>query len=208
MTRAGRQRGFTLIELLVVLAVLSVVSTIGVSAFVSITSYYNATERRLDLEEQAQRAFDYFADDVALMVPSSFANASVLSTREMEEEARYGRVPLENDSIVLPISYYDPLQKQVVRASVQYIIDRSMPLPQLQRRQAPGFGVVDPDGRTMPIADGVLSMRIEYFDGRKWQPAWTEEQHPRSIRLSVTVRDPYRPDEQLSRRSAFPVRVR
>jgi len=201
------RRGFTLLELIVVLAVLSVVSTLGISAFVSITSYYNTTARRAALDVQAQEIFERMREDCAMVVPSSFAGGSFFSVRQMEEVKRYGRVPLEDDSVVLPISFFNPITEEVVRASVQYSIDRSEGTPRLMRRLEGGFDKAEPQGAEEPLAEGVMSMRIEYFDGTGWRAEWNEGTHPSALRVSIVMQDLDRPYEQTARKCAFPIRV-
>jgi prepilin-type N-terminal cleavage/methylation domain-containing protein len=201
------RRGFTLLELIVVLAVLSVVSTLGISAFVSISSYYNTTARRAALDVQAQEIFERLREDCAMVVPSSFAGGSFFSVRQMEESKRYGRVPLENDSVVVPISFFNPVTEEVVRASVQYRIDRSEGVPRLMRRMEGGFDKAEPQGAEEVLAEGVMSMRIEYFDGTGWRGEWNEGRHPSALRVSIVLQDLDRPYEQTARKCAFPIRV-
>ncbi|MBI1319119.1 MAG: prepilin-type N-terminal cleavage/methylation domain-containing protein [Candidatus Hydrogenedens sp.] len=207
MSRPSAARGFTLLELIVVLAVLSVVSTLGISAFVSVTSYYNTTARRMALDERARQVFESIQEDCAMMVPSGFAGCSVFSKRQMEETKRYGRVPLENDQMVLPIAFYNPVTEATNRASVLYAIDRSEAQPRLIRRLEGGFGNPAPQGAEEIVAEGVLAMRIDYFDGKRWLPEWTAAQHPDAIRVSLVLQDLDRPYEQVARKCAFPIQV-
>lgn len=207
-TSLRKHAGFSLVEMLVVLAMLSVVSTVGIGAFISITGSYRTTEKRMDLEGVAQRALESIGEDCSLLTASRLAGTALRGVRSMEDAARYGRVPLEDDHIVLPVSYQNPLEKRVERLSVAYAIDRETAPARLVRTMQGGYGHEAPGGATETVATGVLSMRIDYFDGNVWQENWSAEQHPVQVRVSVTVFDLDRPYEQLSRSATFPIRVR
>ncbi len=203
-----RRAGFSLVEMLVVLAMLGVVSTVGIGAFVSITGSYRTTEKRMDLEGVAQRALASIGEDCSLLTSSRLAGTALRGVRSMEDAARYGRVPLEDDHIVLPVSYRNPLEQRMERLSVAYAIDRSEAPARLVRTMQGGYGHETPSGATETIAIGVLSMRIDYFDGTTWKENWSAEQHPLQVRVSVTVFDLDRPYEQVARSATFPIRVR
>lgn len=200
--------GFSLFEMLVVLSILGVVSTVGIGAFVSITSAYRTTEKRMDLEATAQRALDAIRDDLGMITPSRLAGTAMSGVRGMEEEHRYGRVPLENDRFVAPLSFHNPLEKRTERITVAYAIDRANGVPALVRTIQGGYGHELPAGATQVIAPGALSMRIAYFDGNQWLAEWKNSEHPLALRVSLTVHDLDRPYEQLSREATIQLQVR
>ncbi len=208
MHRPTIRGGFSLVEMLVVMAVLSVVTTIGVTMFATITGSYRETERRMDLGNVAQNAFDSIRKDCSQVTTSSLAGVPLRGVREMEEQVRYGRVPLEDDRLILPVSYFNPLQDRMEHVTVMYHIDRSEGQPKLVRTMQGGYGAEDPAGAQEVIIPGALSMRFEFFDGTAWQPGWSAATHPEAVRCSITVSDLDRPYEQVSRSAAFPIRVR
>jgi hypothetical protein len=193
--------------MLVVLSVLSVVSTIGVTAFASITTSYRETDRRMALNDVAQRIFDSLERDCAEVTPSALCGVPVRCVRAMEETKRYGRVPLENDRLVLPISTYNPVTGRIERTTVMYAIDRQR-VPQLVRTMQGGYITGDPAGAREILADDALSVRFECFDGKEWKSGWEAATNPIAIRCSVTVANPDWPDEQIARVATFPIRVR
>lgn len=200
-------RGFSLFEMLVVLAVLSVVTTIGITAFATITTSYRETDRRMALNDVAQRIFDSLERDCAEVTPSALCGVPVRAARAMEETRRYGRVPLENDKLVLPISTFNPVTGKMDRLTVMYGIDRES-APQLVRTMQGGYNTTDPTGAREVLADNALSVRFECFDGKEWKAGWDAPGNPLAIRCSVTVANPDWPDEQIARVATFPVRVR
>ena len=72
----ARRAGFSLIEMLVVLAVLSVVTTLGVSAFASITGSYRATQRVFNLEHVAQKVFESVERDCAAVTSAELCGVA------------------------------------------------------------------------------------------------------------------------------------
>jgi prepilin-type N-terminal cleavage/methylation domain-containing protein len=206
--RTTRAAGFTLFEMLVVIAVLSVVSTIAVTSFSSVTSYYRTTSLRMDLAVRADAVFSEIQQDFARLAPSSRDGVAIWGERRLEETQRYGRVPLENDFFVLPIASQDPKTGLNERIAVMYSIDRSGPLPTLKRTLGPA-DARPPAGAQLDVATGVLSMAVEYTDGKgAWQRTWAGPGHPAAVRVSLTLRDENRPMEQVARVAEFTVNVR
>jgi len=200
-----RRRGFTLIELLVVIAVVSVVTGIGVRAFFSVTSSWSTQTVRLGLESKAGGALDAIGRDVAQLLATGLAGQGLRGESRLEETKRFGRVMLEDDRLVLPIGERDP-GGAALRHVVHYRIDREGSLPSLVRGVGPlgGGGAV---GEGLVVCAGVLSMRCEFFDGAVWQREWSRSSHPEAVRVSLVVRDEFRPEEQIARVAVFPVRV-
>jgi hypothetical protein len=131
----------------------------------------------------------------------------VRAVRAMEEGKRYGRVPLEDDRLVLPISAYNPVSGGMERMTVMYHIDRQG-VPRLVRTMQGGYTKSDPAGAKEILAGMALSVRFECYDGTEWKAGWDAPTHPLAIRCSVTVSNVDRPDEQIARTATFPVHVR
>jgi len=98
-----RRKGFTLFELLVVIAVLSVVSTIGVQMFGVVSDGWRTQDRRVALANTADQAIDRMRDDFAQVVSAKMGGVAISGEQRMEEKRREGRVSLEDDRITLPV---------------------------------------------------------------------------------------------------------
>lgn len=208
MMRASHRAGFTLFEMLVVIAVLSVVSTVAVTAFSSVSSYYRTTALRMDLAVRADAVFNAMQQDFARLAPSNRDGVAIWGERRLEETQRFGRVPLENDFLVLPIASFDPKSGLSERIAVMYAVDRTTTVPTLKRTLGPA-DAHPPAGAQSDVAEGVLSMTVEYTDGvNGWQRVWPGPAHPSAVRVSLTLRDPNRAWEQVARVAEFTVNVR
>lgn len=200
-------RGFTLIELLTVLMVLSVVSTLGVSAYFQLSSYWNATARAVDQQVTIDRIFQSFQSDLDQLLSAKLTGHALHGETRLESERRYKMVQLEDDRVVLPVEYQNPATGAWTRASVMYHIDRSAPVPVL-RRTLGELGAETPAGASEIVAEGVLSLRIRYHTAEGVHDAWSQARHPDSVAVSLVLQNPTRPEEQIARRALLPVQVR
>lgn len=201
---SSTRRGFTLIEILVVLAVLGVVTAIGTRVFVELTGAWRQAAIRTDLNEQAQRAIDAIRRDVSQVLSPRLSGVGLTNISAMEDQQRYGRVPLENDQLVLPIEFMTP--DGLARQSILYSIDRGGEVPVL-RRTVGAFPTAPGDFAEMgsAVAEGVLSMRVEIVVVGRAYSDWRGRQTPEAVRVSIVVQDPDRPHEQIARTAEFPV---
>ena len=103
MLKNFQTRGFTLFELLVVLAVMSVVSTIGVTAYSRVTGVWRISAMRMELGSTADNIFDTIRRDLENVASSRRTGQVIQGIDVLSEDAMFGRVPLDNDRIVLPI---------------------------------------------------------------------------------------------------------
>jgi type II secretion system protein J len=201
-----KRNGFTLLELLTVLAVLSVVSTLGVTAFFKITDYWQVTTLRQQMHVNSEQAFGSMRDDFGNLLSYQLSGFALSGTARLEDEKRYGRVPLEDDAVVFPITYVNPLTEQREQRMVRYGIDRVGVVPRLVRHTGP-LGSERPSDQEEVIAEGVLSMRCSYFDGAQWRSEWPAGPLPEAVRVSLVMQDPDRPYEQIARTQVFTLKV-
>ena len=204
--RRRRRSGFTLFEMLTVIAILAIVTTIGMRLFYRITDAWNTTALRMELNAQADTLFEIMSDDFSQVLSSELSGMPLVGQSAVEEVKRYKRVRLENDCIILPIEYQNPLVGRTERTSVMYHIDRSKDSPKLIRTLGV-LGKNPPAGAKQVVSENVLSMRIEYNDGEAWLPAWDRSKMPNAVRVSVVLTDANRTYEQIARRTVFTIQV-
>ena len=201
-----RNSGFTLFELLVVIAVLAVVSTIGMQAFNVISDAWREQDLRMRLNATADNVIEALQKDFGQVVSSQLGGVAVLGEQRLEEKQREGRVSLEDDRITLPIETTTTPDGPRERLQVTYAVDRSTGARKLVRNVAP-LGEKPGAGAPQNAFDGVMSLRFEYFNGKGWQPAWNAKANPSAVRLSFVVQDLNRLNEQVARTVVLPVRV-
>lgn len=200
--------GFTLLELLVVLGILSVVTTIGMGAFVSVTGNWRTTEIRAALNARADNIFRGMRRDLDRLVSSRVSGAPVLgSSGSAQQDSLFWHVPLANDRLVLPVFDTDPATGRSQAIRVSYGVERTGAVPMLVRTMG-GLGETTPDGARETAGMGVLGFRVAYLRGGQWQSEWQFPGHPEAIRVSLVLIDADRPYEQVARECVFPVHVR
>lgn len=207
MAKNSQTGGFTLFELLVVLAVLSVVSTIGVTAYSRVTGVWRLSAMRMELGSTADDIFNSIRRDMENVASSRRTGQAIQGIDVLSEEAMYGRVPLDNDRIILPIIQVG-LNDTAERLAVRYHVQRDGFSDQLTRTLGPMDGA-EPNGASQVIASNVLALDIEYLSGGAWQPSWSGSAQPEAVKVSITLSGAdQRRGEQITRSSVFPVYVK
>lgn len=199
------RRGFTLLELLVVMTVLSVVTTIGVTAFIRVTGYWNDASSLARLENGAAAAFDSMGDDFAAVLSSRTAPGAFTGVRGGVNGG--GAAELADDRVTLPVEQVNAATGGRERVLVTYVIDREgAGAARLLRRSVPSTGVAG--GTDTEVAKGVAGMRVSYFDGAAWRPEWRENTPPRAVRVSLLMANPAGTGRQSARKAVFNINVR
>jgi hypothetical protein len=172
---------------------------------------------RTDLNNRADAIFAEMQRDFAQVLSPRLSGAPLVGeAREEEaplrngftpaEAKRFGVVRLENDRIILPAELAARDSGAVERGNVMYEIDRSGARPALTRVLG-ALGANPPAGAKQTVAEGVAAMRIEYQQGGLWRTGWKQPALPESVRVSLTLADPDRPDEVIARKAVFAVHV-
>lgn len=202
-----RARGFTLLELLVSLAILSVVTTIGVQTFFRVGDSWNTVSLRTTLDAEANQTLEMMRNDFNHVLSHTLSGESIRGMERLEENKRYeGIARLEDDRVVLPIATEHPETGHMTYQRVMYHITREEGPPTLARTLGP-LSEATPQGARQFVSENVLALRIEYHDGESWLRSWDAAGNPDAIRVSLTMQHPDRPYEQISRKAVFPIHV-
>jgi type II secretion system protein J len=193
---ASRRRGFTLIELvlagvisaLVLLTVVSTLSQVGRARAIS--------QVRLQAFLRADAALNSVRRDLAAILrDSDLFNTRVMLYDGSKTVRRDGRMDLDRDEILIFNTRLEPLgaidyNGEGGEYETQYRIDEDQFGTALWQRRDPvpddipaGGGVVT------PIAEGVVGLRIEAYDGQEWFDAWDSDVDglPWGFRISVST---------------------
>lgn len=200
-------RGFTLLELILVIALMGMLSTIGVVMFSRMSDVWRGTTAQTDMNARADAIFEQMAMDFGALASGAVSGAVIESSSQTAQDSRFFKVPFDDDRITLPVELALTPEGRPQRAEVAYAIQRQNGEHVLVRtvEAAGGQGT-----STLKVADGVLGMKIEFAaktPGGAWQSPWTQTAYPGAVRVSILLMDPENPSEQLARKTVFPVRV-
>lgn len=212
--RCYRHRaGFTLLEVLVVLAILGVVSTLGTSAFVTITSAWNERKALTELDAQAEKAFEFIRQDLSDAL--SYELSGVAITGTSRDAVNTDTVPAAHnadDSVSIPVQGAAAGRVRQRAAMVTYSVDRGTAEGSLIRTAGNLDDNFPTTGRQEVIPRAhTVAFRAEYLSDdpdRLWETEWHGPGHPKALRISLTLEHPDRPDLQISRKAVLRVHVR
>ncbi|MCF6286226.1 MAG: prepilin-type N-terminal cleavage/methylation domain-containing protein [Candidatus Hydrogenedentes bacterium] len=208
MTNSRIRRGFTLLELLVVMAVLSVVTTIGVRAFGNMVTLWGDTSASMELDANCASIFGTMRQDLERVASAQRTGRSIQGVDRLETEQLVNRYKPEDDSIVLPIRQRNLGTGPWEELAVRYHINRDGGALGLMRTIGPNDGTT-PAGATQLIGEKVVAMNIVYLShDNTWEKEWSRSELPAAVRVSLTVSLPDRPFEQISREALFPIHVK
>lgn len=209
MIKRNKRRGFTLLELMMVLAILSVVSTLGATAFFRMTSLWRDTSASMDLNAKCVDVFNMMRNDAERILSAQRSGYAITGVDALEEEATLNRHYPENDEVILPIQQRRMGKGPWEQLAVRYSIDRAdAQNPKLVRSVGPNDGSV-PTHAAQILAEAVVSMNITYLDGEKgWVEQWSAAHHPKALRVSLAIGTVNRPGEHISREAVFPIHVK
>jgi len=208
----GARRGFTLLEVLVVIVILSVVSGLGTSAFVTITSAWNDQQSMSQLNAMAEDVFSAIATDFSDTLSHDLSGVPISgASRDSVDTRTVPAAHNADDTLVIPIQGAAAGRTRERLATVGYRIDRSAAtMPLLRTLGELGDKTPGANGQSLVPGARTLAFRVEYLSekpGRLWIQEWNGADHPRAVRVSITLQDLNRPDLQLSRKSVMHIHV-
>lgn len=210
MKLQARNSGFTLLELLTVLAMMTVVSTLGVSMFGSAVGVWREVGMRADMGLDANTVFESMQRDFDSVLSTRLSGVPLQGqSRIFSEDPRLWRMSLEDDEVSIPIFAVNPETGLKTPRLVTYYVDRLGEMPSLMRRDAAFDGEESTEANPgTKIAGGVFALRIEYNDGQSWSKEWKQAELPRATRVSLGLMNADRSYEQISRMATFEIRVK
>lgn len=211
-------RGFTLAELVVALVVVGLV-LVSVTASVSrIGASRDLARVRLAAHQRAIDALEALRRDIASAIRSNdlfdcrvLVSSSVIRTRVGE---------LDRSELLLLATRLDPIREiryngEGVEYEVQYrIIDDADGSALWRRRDPVPDEHLDAGGVAEPVADNIVSLFVEAYDGEGWRTEWDSDDEGLPLALRVTIvasgagrgEDPLaRPESLVAMRTVVPI---
>ncbi|MGI6138044.1 MAG: type II secretion system protein GspJ [Candidatus Hydrogenedentales bacterium] len=200
-------RAFTLFELLLAVSLLSLVSTIGATAFFKLTRYWGDVLVTQRLNHQASLVFEVMTSDFENMVSSKISGAALKGQHLFYEDTEnFWRLRFEDDRIAFPVAYNNPATQRSETYLVRYAIEREQGEATLVRYTR--LLSAAPDEETAAdLFPAVTGIHIEYSDGTEWRDSWEEASSPLMLQVSLSLMEGARVDKHLSRISTFPIYV-
>jgi len=207
------RRGFTLVEVLTAVAIMSIVTTLGVKSFTTLTSSWNETRILSKLNQSIESAFDTIHRDTEDVLSADLSGVSILGEHRNRENVReFEKAADADDRIVLPVQGNVSGRSLKISASVQYSVDRNAGGLELVRTIDQLGSSAPAKGRQVVLADAnTTRFRVEYATGdpgNPWASTWNEARLPLAVRISVVAASPDRPWLQVSCKRVFPINVK
>lgn len=204
-------KGFSLLELLVAIALMGVVTTLGIQAFSMLTSAFHETRVLSELNDKAEDAFKDIEKVMADTLSASLSGVSIIGVdREIENKREINRQGNADDRLIIPIlETGGPLQ---VSRSIQYQVFREEGRSLLAKTVG-SLGDANPSSQRnniIPDCD-VIRFDVTYATGNTdepWVNSWTSSELPRAVRVSMTLSEEDNITRQISRKAIYEVHVR
>ena len=218
----SNRNGFTLLELLIVMGLLSVVTALGMSVFVSVDREWDVRRAEAEMEAMAVNVFEDLERDMNDVLSAEVSGYSLRGVDS--EKVILNSVPKAywpNDEFVVPVQgtgsgnamlygrnvrYYVGIQSSDAENNSQgsyYSIVRTEDKIDVQ---TPTRGAI----KVTPDNTNVTGFQVEYavHGSDEWTQEWSRDELPAAIRVSISLQYASRPDVQIARKRVFPIHVR
>jgi prepilin-type N-terminal cleavage/methylation domain-containing protein len=210
MRRGTRHLGFTLLELLLTIALTGVVTTLAMSAFISMTDQWRIVRSRADLDREADHAFSLIRSDLGSLVSPSLAAVPLEGVHRMyrESDAVIASAERGDDEVTLS-TYGETPSGGRVAGLVAYQVTHDGDRHTLKRIPLNASGQSGDAPGTPVMGDGVdvlwFDLKYAAADGA-WRDSWAEASPPVAVRVEMTLRAEDS-QEQVIRQATLPIHV-
>lgn len=168
------ETGFTLIEVIISAALMAMILVCAYVCLSACLASQKTIEPRADVLQNARVAMALMTADLRNACPLSSDNPFLGMQRMLGQ--------VEADNLDFATHNYTPRQpRESDYCEVSYYVDQDPDSGQycLYRRRNPTLAP-DPlsGGSREEIAEGILGVRFEYFDGTDWYDTWGNAEHP------------------------------
>ncbi|MBL4899793.1 MAG: type II secretion system minor pseudopilin GspJ [Colwellia sp.] len=183
-----RSKGFTLLEVLIAIAIFSLISLSSFTIFDTVLSGDEKAKKRSERHNELQRAFVILERDIVQIAQRSvrlngeapleyFLQTSEDAFLADEQALAFVRHGWTNPGLLLPRS---DMQLVVYR-----LVDETLERLHFNFVDA----VVGTEPKVRPLIRDVSALIFEYYDGKKWQENWSNNDLPLAIAIEVNTKD-------------------
>mgnify|MGYP002700345181 FL=1 len=180
-------KGFTLLEVLIAIAIFSVISLSSFTIFDSVLKGDESSQTRSKRQNELQRAFLIIERDLTQIARrSARLNGEAPQTRFLqtvtdvidgEQALAFVRHGWTNPGLLLPRSDMQAVAYQLSEETLQRLHFNFVD------------AVVGEEPKIRPLITDVISVKFEYYDGKKWQEIWEAEALPLAIAIEIETND-------------------
>ncbi len=184
----ARATGFTLVELLVATTISALLVVSVVSATRALSGARKSVERRVTCSQAARRAIDEIAGALRNVRRDPVRGQPVLIGQSAEQAGGSDRL----DLLVIEDRRVRPDGPESDQHEIGFFLANlpDRPLPVLMCRRDHAFDEFpDEGGVATVIAEGIVQLAFDYYDGTTWYPQWpeTEMQPPEAVRITLAA---------------------
>ena len=197
--RSAGRRGFTLIELLIAGIIASFIVGTSSLALSGIVKTKNVSQLRLNAHLRAHTALTQLRNDLVSMMRSDDLFYSQFLLNDMQANG------YERDEFLVYSNSFKPLRDthhngEGNEYEIEYRIEENdFGINLKQRKDAVIDEIYEGGGIVTPIAESIIELNIEAYDGERWLPSWDSDLDglPHAIRIHLTAsgnrigQDPY-----------------
>jgi general secretion pathway protein J len=183
-----KHKGFTLLEVLIAIAIFSIISLSSFSIFDTVLKGDEISKQRSERHNELQRAFLIIERDISQIAHRSvrlngeapldnFLQTSGDAFISDEQALAFVRNGWTNPGLLLPRSDMQAVAYRLVDETIERLHYNFVD------------AVVGEAPKVRALIRNVSALDFEYYDGEKWQEAWSENSLPLAIAINVDTKD-------------------
>jgi len=181
-------KGFTLLEVLIAIAIFSLISLSSFTIFDTVLRGDETAKQRSERHNELQRAFLIIERDLIQMARRTirlngeapidyFLQTTDSDSLADEQSLAFVRHGWTNPGLLLPRSDMQSVAYRLVDETLERLHFNFVD------------AVVGEARKVRPLISNVSALTFEYYDGKKWQTAWSHKFLPLAIALIIETND-------------------
>lgn len=181
-------KGFTLLEVLIAIAIFSLISLASFTIFDTVLKGDETAKQRSARQNELQRAFLIIERDITQIArrtirldgeaPIERLIQSASDSYASEEQViAFVRQGWTNPGLLLPRSDLQPVAYRLTDETLERLHFNFVD------------SVVGEEPKIRPLISDVTELSFEYYDGKKWQETWAQNNLPLAIAIEINTKD-------------------
>lgn len=186
--RKTLSKGFTLLEVLIAIAIFSIISLASFTIFDSVLKGDASAKLRSERQNELQRAFILIERDITQIARrtirfdgeaplTKFIQSAQDSFSSEEQAIAFVRHGWTNPGLLLPRSDMQAVAYRLTEETLERLHFNFVD------------SVVGEEPKVRPLITDVTKLTFEYYDGKKWQEKWENNNLPLAIAIEIETKD-------------------